>query len=78
MFGKFGQDVDVKQADLFNMADQASATDLTDETQIRELIRSVASMVGKEVDPALEEKLTAMILGGEVPTDMSELMKMMT
>ena len=77
MFGKFGQDVNVKQDDLLNMADQASSMDLSDQDQVRMLIGSVASMVGKELDPAVEEQLTKMILAGDVPKDMSELMKMM-
>jgi len=77
IFGKFGQDVNVKQDDLFNMANQASSMDLGDEEQVRALIGSVASMVGKEIDPSVEDKLTKMILDGDVPKDMNELMKMM-
>jgi len=77
MFGKFGKDVNVKQDDLLNMADQASSMDLTDGDQVRMLINSVAAMVGKQLDPAVEEQLTNMILAGDVPKDMSELMKMM-
>ena len=77
IFGKLGQDVNVKQDDLFNMANQASSMDLKDEEQVRALIESVASMVGKELDPSVEEKLTKMILDGDVPKDMNELMKMM-
>ena len=77
MFSKFGQDVNVKQDDLLNMADHASSMDLSDADQVRMLISSVAGMVGKELDPAVEEQLTKMILAGEVPKDMGELMKMM-
>ncbi len=51
--------------------------DLKNEQQVRALIGSVAAMVGRKVDPAIEDQLTKMIINGEVPTDMNELLKMM-
>jgi len=77
IFGKLGQDVNVKQDDLFNMANQASSMDLSNEEQVRLLIGSVASMAGREIDPEIEDRLTKLILNGDVPKDMNELMKMM-
>lgn len=77
IFGKFGKDVNVKQDDLFNIASEASQMDLKNEQQVRALIGSVAAMVGRKVDPAIEDQLTKMIINGEVPTDMNELLKMM-
>ena len=35
LFGRFGKDVNVNQADLFNIADQASTMDLKNEEQVR-------------------------------------------
>jgi len=77
IFGKVGQDINVKQDDIFNMANQASSMDLSNEEQVRLLISSVAAMAGREIDPAVEDKLTQLILNGDVPKDMNELMKMM-
>lgn len=77
IFGKFGQDVNVKQDDIFNMANQASSMDLSNEEQVRLLISSVAAMAGRELDKEVEDKLTQLILNGDVPKDMNELMKMM-
>ena len=34
-------------------------------------------MVGRKVDKSVEDQLTKMIINGEVPTDMNELLKMM-
>ena len=38
LFGRFGKDVNVNQADLFNIADQASTMDLKNEEQVRALM----------------------------------------
>ena len=77
LFGRFGKDVNVNQADLFIIADQASTMDLKNEEQVRALIQSVGAMVGRKVDKSVEDQLTKMIINGEVPTDMNELLKMM-
>lgn len=77
LFGRFGRDINVNQAELFNIADQASEMDLKNEEQVRALIQSVGAIVGRKVDKAVEDKLTQMIINGEVPTDMNELLRMM-
>ena len=77
MFGKFGKDVNVNQDELFNIADQASGMDLKNEQQVRALIKSVSGLVGRPVDPKVEEQLTKMILNGDAPKDMGDLMNMM-
>ncbi len=77
LFGRFGKDINVNQNDLFNIADQASGMDLKNEEQVRALIQSVGAMVGRKVDKSVEDQLTKMIINGEVPTDMNELLKMM-
>ncbi|MDE5977638.1 MAG: stage VI sporulation protein F [Turicibacter sp.] len=77
IFGRFGKDVNVNQDEIFNIADQATGMDLKDEEQVRALIQSVGAIVGRSVDKSVEDQLTKMILNGEVPTDMDELLKMM-
>ena len=77
LFGRFGREVNVNQAELFNIADQASEMDLKNEEQVRALIQSVGAIVARQVDKEVEDKLTQMIINGEVPTDMNELLRMM-
>ena len=48
LFGRFGKDVNVNQAELFNIADQATEMDLKNEKQVRALIQSVGAMVGRK------------------------------
>lgn len=77
LFGKLGKDVNVNPDDINKMADAASQMDLANEEQVRLLVRGVAGMVGRQLDPAVETQLIAMILSGNVPTSMSDLMNMM-
>ena len=77
LFGRCGKDVNINQDEIFNIADQASGMDLKNEEQVRALIQSVGSIVGRKVDKSVEDQLTKMILNGEVPTDMDKLLKMM-
>lgn len=77
LFGRFGNNVNVDQDEIFNIADQASGMDLQNEEQVRALIQSVGAIVGRKVDKSVEDQLTKMILNGEVPTDMDQLLKMM-
>ena len=77
IFGRCGKDVNINQDEIFNIADQASGMDLKNEEQVRALIQSVGSIVGRKVDKSVEDQLTKMILNGEVPTDMDQLLKMM-
>ncbi|MCL2559354.1 MAG: stage VI sporulation protein F [Turicibacter sp.] len=77
IFDQFGADVDVEQEDVIEMAADAAQTDLGDDADVRNLIRSVGAMVGKEIDPEIEDRLTEIITSGEAPTDMASLMEMM-
>ena len=77
LFGRCGKDVNINQDEIFNIADQVSGMDLKNEEQVRALIQSVGSIVGRKVDKSVEDQLTKMILNGEVPTDMDQLLKMM-
>ena len=77
LFGRFGKDVNVNQAELFNIADQATEMDLKNEKQVRALIQSVGALVGRIVAQSVEDQLTKMIIDGDVPTDMDQLLKMM-
>ena len=76
-FEQFGANVQVEEDDVMDMAADAAQTDLADDTDVRNLIRSVGAMVGREIDPEVEERLTAIITSGEAPTDMASLMEMM-
>jgi len=77
IFEQFGANVQVDEDDVMDMAADAAQTDLEDDTDVRNLIRSVGAMVGREIDPEIEDRLTAIITSGDAPTDMASLMEMM-
>jgi len=78
IFEQFGANVQVDEEDVMDMAADAAQTDLEDDADVRNLIRSVGAMVGKTIDPELEDRLTEIITSGEAPTDMASLMEMMS
>ena len=77
IFEQFGAKVDVEQEDVMDMAGDAAQTDLTDDDEVRNLIRNIGAMVGREIDPEIEDRLTEVITNGDAPTDMASLMEMM-
>jgi len=77
-FEQFGANVQVEEDDVMDMAADAAQTDLADDTDVRNLIRSVGAMVGREIDPEVEDRLASIITSGEAPTDMASLMEMMS
>ena len=78
LFKQFGANVDIDHEDVEEMADEAAQADLTDDSDVRDLIRSVGTMIGREIDPEVEEKLVAIITNGDAPTDMATLMEMLS
>ena len=77
IFEQFGTNIEVDEDDVMDMAADAAQTDLADDDDVRNLIRSVGAMVGREIDPELEDRLTEIITSGDAPTDMASLMEMM-
>jgi hypothetical protein len=77
IFDRFGADINIDQDDVIDMAQDAAQTDLADDEDVRNLIRSIGAMVGREIDPEVEDRLVEIITSGEAPTDMASLMEMM-
>jgi len=77
IFEQFGANVEVDEDDVMDMAADASQTDLAADEDVRNLIRSVATMVGREIDPDVEDRLAEIITSGDAPTDMASSMEMM-
>jgi len=77
IFEQFGTNVEVDEDDVMDMAADAAQTDLADDEDVRNLIRSVGAMVGRDIDEDVEDRLTEIITSGDAPTDMASLMEMM-
>ena len=59
----------VKKEDIINLARKASNQDLTNENNLRKLIKEVAKLAGKDVSKEKEEKIINAIKKDKIPKD---------
>lgn len=76
LFNNIEKKTNVKQQDLFKLANAASTTDLTKEENVRQLIRQVSQLAKVPVSKEKEDELVRMITSKNVPTDFASLAKM--
>lgn len=58
IFSKVEEKTNVKKEDIIKLAKQASNQDLSDEKNIRKLIKEVAKLAGKDVSKEKEERFS--------------------
>ncbi|WP_416149700.1 stage VI sporulation protein F [Salipaludibacillus sp. HK11] len=66
----------VKQEDLLKLVQSLNQTDLTEESNVRQLIHQVAKMANKPVSKEKEDELVKAITSNQVPLDFGTLAKM--
>lgn len=66
----------VKQEDIFNLANSVSGANFKDEKTVRNLICQVAKLANKPVSKEKEDELVKMIINNNLPLDFSSLGKM--
>ncbi|OIJ14876.1 stage VI sporulation protein F [Anaerobacillus alkalilacustris] len=75
-FDKIEKKTNVKQEDIFNLANSVSGANFKDEETVRNLIRQVAKLANKPVSKEKEDELVKMIINNNMPIDFSSLGKM--
>ncbi len=75
-FDKIEKKTNVKQQDIFNLANSVSGADFSDEKTVRTLVQQVAKMANKQVPKEKEDELVNTIVNNKVPLDFSSLAKM--
>lgn len=73
LFKKVESKTNVKKSDIINLAKSIQNKNMSDETNLRELIHSIAEMAGKEVDKEKEDKIVNSVKNNQ----MSEQIKKM-
>lgn len=73
LFKKVESKTNVKKSDIINLAKSIQNKNMSDETNLRELIHSIAEMAGKEVDKEKEDKIVNAVKNNQ----MSEQIKKM-
>ncbi|MDQ0257490.1 hypothetical protein J2S74_004948 [Evansella vedderi] len=76
LFDQLEKKTNVKQQDLFNLANSVSNADLQKEENVRQLIHQVAQLANVPVSKEKEDELVKAITTKNVPTDFVSLAKM--
>ena len=71
IFSKVEEKTNVKKEDIIKLAKKASSQDLSDEKNIRKLIKEVAKLAGKDVSKEKEDKIINAVVNDKVPKDVS-------
>jgi hypothetical protein len=76
VFDQVEKKTNLKQQDLFKLANQVSTTDLKNDDNVRKLIHQVAKLANVPVSKKKEDELVKAITSNNVPTDFASLTKM--
>ncbi|MDG5787611.1 stage VI sporulation protein F [Evansella sp. AB-P1] len=76
IFDQVAKNTNVKQQDLFKLANSVNSSDLKDEENVRKLIHQVAQLANVSVSKQKEDELVKAITSNNVPTDFASLAKM--
>ncbi|MGJ9382055.1 stage VI sporulation protein F [Salipaludibacillus neizhouensis] len=76
IFDQLEGKTNVKQQDLFNLAQSVNQKDLSKEENVRQLIHQVATVANVPVSKEKEDELVRAITNNEVPMDFGSLAKM--
>ncbi len=74
MFKRIQKKTNVKKEDLVKLAKQIQGTDLKDENNLRQLIKDVAKIAGKEVSKEKEYKIVDVVKKDIVPKNLDHMM----
>lgn len=74
IFSKVEEKTSVKKEDIIKLAKKAAKEDLSNEKNIRNLIKEVAKIAGKEVSKDKEEKIINAIKKDKIPKDLKNIM----
>lgn len=74
IFSKVEEKTSVKKDDIIKLAKKAAKQDLSSDKNIRNLIKEVAKLAGKEVSKEKEEKILNAIKKDKIPKDLKNVM----
>lgn len=74
IFEKVENKTNVKKEDIVKLAKSISSKDLNDDKSIRNLIKQVAKLAGKDVSKEKEEKIINAIKKDKIPKDLKNVM----
>lgn len=73
LFNKVEQKTNVKKNDIINLAKSIQNKNMSDETNLRELIHTIATMAGKDVDKEKEDKIVNAVKNNQVNDEIKKM-----
>ena len=73
IFDKVEEKSKVKREDILKLAKEVSGSDLTDEDNLRRLIKRVALMAGREVSEEKTEQIISAVKKDKIPKDFKKV-----
>ena len=74
IFDKVEKKTNVKKEDIISLAKSVSGQDLSEENNLRKLIKQVAKLAGKEVSKEKEESIVKAVKKDKVPKDFKNML----
>nr|WP_071319409.1 stage VI sporulation protein F [Anaerobacillus isosaccharinicus]MBA5585843.1 stage VI sporulation protein F [Anaerobacillus isosaccharinicus]QOY38764.1 stage VI sporulation protein F [Anaerobacillus isosaccharinicus] len=75
-FDNLEKKTNVKQQDIFNLANSVNGANFQDEQTVRNLIQQVSKLANKPVPKEKEDELVKTIVNNNMPLDFASLAKM--
>ena len=72
-FNKIEKKTNVGKDTILSLAKKLQSSNLKDEATLREVIRELSKMTGKEVSKEKEEKIIEAVVNDKVPTDVDKM-----
>ena len=73
LFNKVEQKTNVKKNDIINLAKSIQNKNMNDENNLRDLIHTIATMAGKDVDKEKEDKIINAVKNNQINDEIKKM-----
>ena len=73
LFNKVEKKTNVKKNDIINLAKSIQNKNMNDENNLRDLIHTIATMAGKEVDKQKEDKIINAVKNNQINDEIKKM-----
>lgn len=73
LFNKIEKKTNIGKDTILNLASKLEKSNLKDETTLREVIKELSGMTGKNITKEKEDKIIQAVVNDEVPKDIDKL-----
>jgi hypothetical protein len=75
LFNKVEKKTNVKKNDIINLAKSIQNKNMSDENNLRDLIHTIATMAGKDVDKEKEDKIVNAVKNNQINDEIKKMSK---